>query len=331
MIYCIFVYHIMTLYHPDLITKSYIESKNVLFLCFGKRLKDDIIRDISSYLFEYSTGFALFEYKDYKLDYKRNNIRRHIIRGKFIGHPLEIIIKILSKFGKDTTNKEFNEILEKIDRVPNYQKIDLMECLTFIIKQNTRLIGDIIQSSDFHILYCLINQYVGEIQISKRCMIIRYIKVRDREEKYHKLLNIYLNKKIIKLEDYIVKNSQLTHIEDYITKKTLCYEKQLMINHNIIQFEISRFGFDNLFHNDKVIIPYILDLPNSVFVNNEKKVYELISVVIFDNIKKKYSCIIKEDDNQYYHYLYDRILKIDDNYFYDKTSSNAIGLFYRML
>ena len=52
---------------------------------------------------------------------------------------------------------------------------------------------------------------------------------------------------------------------------------------------------------------------------------------MYDNNKLEYSYIIKENDNNYYHYLYDKIIKTDDNYFDDNTSYNATHLFYRII
>lgn len=277
--------------------------------------------------------------KEYIIKYKRNNITKTIVREEFDGHPFEVLIRILSKFSKNTSNETFNQILKKINDVSNYQKIDLTECITFVINKSNRTIGDLIQPSDFSQWLSLINQNIAKININRSSKTIRYtIKTNGKYEKKNEIscMSYYVDGKLDTLEEYITKASYLRPVKEHDTGITHFYEKHLIINDDIIYLELSRYEITFLvdepirFINNRVKIPYILDLPESAFDNDEKYFYELISVVLFDDIEKKYSSIIKEGD-KYYHYLYDKIIECDDKYFDQKTAGNAIGLFYRKL
>ena len=100
--------------------------------------------------------------------------------------------------------------------------------------------------------------------------------------------------------------------------------------------QIKRFNinyannFSLIFDKTILNIPYILDLPDFVFYLEDKHIYELIAVIIYDYNIKQYSIIIKENNN-YFHYLYDHIIKTDNKYFYEKTVNNAIALIYRYI
>lgn len=330
----------MSIYRPAIFTEPYIESKNILSLCLEKYyiLGSNISNYITSFLKEYACGFALFNYKNYVIKYRENNIMETIVREHFIGHPFEVFIRILSKMGKNSSNKKFNKILKKINNIPNYQQIDLTKYINFIINKSNRLLTDLIQPPHFSLWLYLIDQDIAKLSINKYCKTIRYNKINDEYIKINEFrslrLKYYINEKTDKLEEYIIHNSYLTPSKENNTQIICFYEKHLIENDDIMYLDLNRYGFTFImdkpikFIYNKVKIPYILDLPESVFENSEKNLYELISVVIFDDNQNKYSSIIKQGD-KYYHYLYDKIIECDDQYFDEKTFYNAIGLFYR--
>lgn len=324
----------MTEYRPDIFTKSYIDSRNILALCY-RNLKKNISKIINSYLIEYATGFALFEYTEYNIN--------NIYRNKIIGHPIEPIIKIISKFNKKTKNEEFNKILNKINNIPNHKKINIEDLLTYFINLDKNFINMLFNFENFNYLFLYINEKI-ELNIELEISTIKYIKIKNNyindnfiKIKETKFNSIYLNKNLNTFEEYIIQRSNFNEIIiNNITGKNLCYIKQLIINSYIIKFEINRYDYDTnirelIFRKDRIKIPYILDLPDFVFDNNEKQKYELIAVIMYDSNELRYSYIIKEDDNNYYHYLYDKIIKTDDKYFDKYTSYNATELFYRMI
>ena len=331
----------MSIYRPAIFTDSYIESKNVLSLCLEKHLSfgSNITNYINNFLKEYASGFALFKYKEYVIKYTKNNIKKSKIIEKIDGHPFEVLIRILSKFRKNTSNETFNQILKNINNIPNYQQIDLMECINFIVKKSNRMVKDLIQLSDFSFWLYLINEDIAKLNINRSCKTISYIqntngKYIQKNEISYKIY--YIDGKLDTLEEYIIKRSRLTAYKKYNTQVIISYEQHLIINDDIIYLDLTRYAITFTMDNpvnfiyNKLRIPYILDLPDSVFENNEKYLYELISVILFDNIEKKYSSIIKEGD-KYYHYLYEEIIECNEQYFYEKTADNAIGLFYRKL
>ena len=317
----------MTVYKPDIFTSSYIDSRNILALCY-KDLDKNISRIIDSYLFEYDTGFANFDNREYII----NNQIIHKNKG---GHPLEPILILLSKYCRDTDNEIFNQILEKINNVHNNKKIDLTECLTYIIQKKRNIINELDKPSDYYIVYNLIDKYIGKIKIDNKHIYMRcirrnneYIEMIDRDE-----ISIILNKKLNSLAEIIIEKSQYNSIKEYRINRHIYLEKYLIINNNIITFTINRFLFNDVgltFDYNKLDIPYILNLPNFVFENNDKKQYELIAVIIYNNNLKQYSIIIKQNNN-FYHYLYDKIIEVDNKYFNEKTSSNSTQLYYKMI
>ena len=185
----------------------------------------------------------------------------------------------------------------------------------------------------------MINQDIAKININRSSKTIRYtIKTNGKFEKKNEIccMSYYVDGKLDTLEEYIIKSSYLRPIKEHDTGITRFYVKHLIINDDIIYLELPRYVNTSLvdepirFINHKVKIPYILDLPESAFNNDEKYFYELISVILFDDIEKKYSTIIKEGD-KYYHYLYDKIIECNNKYFDQKTTGNATGLFYQKL
>ena len=327
----------MTTFIPELFTTEYYDAKNILSLCYDKyfAIGKDVIKYIKQYLKSYAFGFAHFNYTKYTLICIKNNNTKLITRNEFIGHPFEVLIKILSKFNNSITNdSNFNKILQDINNTLNYTKIHLMECLKYIINKDYTLIHELFNPSDFSQLYSLINTRIANININRNTKRRICIKKNNKyvTTNYIGCLWYYLNNNLKTLEEYIIENSIYHSVKKYDTNKHLYYEKQLIINSNIILLEILRFEYNNksVLMKNKVKIPYILDLPEDVFENEIKQNYELYAVVIYDDYDKTYSCIIKEN-NKYYHYLYNIIIECDDNYFNKVTISNAINIFYKLI
>lgn len=331
----------MSIYRPNIFTESYIESKNILSLCFEKYLGLDssISNHITNFIKEYAIGFALFDYKEYVINCRRNNTTRTIVKEDFDGHQFEVLIRILSKLDKKTSNETFNQILQNINSTPNYKRIDLTECMTFIVNKSNSLLRDLIQPPYFSLLLYLVDQDIAKLNINKSCITVRYTKKRNGEyiqENEIRCMKYYIDGKMDTLEEYILKRSYLTPHKKHDSQIINFYEKHLIKNNDIIYLDLNRYAItfmiDNpiRFMHNRVRIPYILDLPKFVFEDDEKYLYELISVVLSNNTENRYSSIIKEGD-KYYHYLYDEIIECDDQYFNEKTAGNAIGLFYQKL
>jgi hypothetical protein len=323
----------MLIYIPNIYTKSYLNCKNILSLCLNKKLGNNIIKLINKFLFEYNTNFTLFDNKKYII----NNI---FIHKNYGGHPFELIILLLYKFNIYTSNEQFNKILKNMNTIPNFKKIDLTECLTYLIHKYRNIINELNKQTDFNIIYSMIDNNIGNIEISNIFKHIKYMhsKLYNKYNKYidDELLYFTPNKIYNKLENIITNKCEYQKkIINNLNNNNLYYEKYSIVADNFIMIQIKRFTieYSNNFNLkfDKTIleIPNILNLPDFVFYFEDKKIYELIAVIIYDYDIKQYSIIIKEYNN-YYHYLYDHIIKTDDKYFYEKTVSNAIALFYRI-
>lgn len=324
----------MTIYKPALFIKSYIDSKLIIKLCFEKSLGTNISNIIDNFLLEYATGFALYDIKEYIINDR--------IRNKRYGHPLEVIVRFLSKYYKKTNNNEFNKILEKISNVENYKKIDVEELLKFLINLDNSLYNLLFNPADFlFVMYEIIDKFNIDISMYGKSIFYKkmldnrfningiYIKSEGNSNNY-----TYKSNNLKKLEDCIIENSNFTDV-NLNNIKGLCYEKQLLINNNIIMINLIRYDINPhigmRFNSCNIIIPYILDLPDFVFVNNDKKKYELLFVVIYHDKKKMFSSIIKENNNKFYHYLFDKIIKVDDEYFNKNTINKACYIIYRMI
>lgn len=318
----------MSEYMSDIYTSSYIESKNVLSLCFNNKLRKDITNKIDEYLIEYATGFALFNNKEYKI----NGEFIHRNRG---GHPFEPLLKFISKYCMDSilfnmildSEIYFYNILDKINKVPNNQKIDLTECLSYMMRYNG--IKSILKNdADFcNLLVLFIGNYKLIRNISHTGVNRKHIKNIDGSYRKHTrpdLYTIYLPNDYNNLEDLIIQNSQYTKI-DIINIDHIIYEKTLIKSNDINYFNIER-GF---FEEKKLLkIPLVLALPEFVYVNNDKKILSLLAIVIYNIIKQQYSIIIKESDGKFYHHLHDKIIETDNDYFNYYTSQYSTGVFY---
>ena len=66
----------------------------------------------------------------------------------------------------------------------------------------------------------------------------------------------------------------------------------------------------------KLKIPKILDLPSFVFHNNDKF---------------GYSIVIRNNNDKYYHYLFNKINIIDNDFFEQKINHNTTYVFYKQI
>jgi len=78
-------------------------------------------------------------------------------------HPLEPLIKFLSIYGRNSNNIQFNNILEEIYNVPNYQEINLSKCINFLLKENNSYLNLLNRSADFYELFMEIIIYYKNI------------------------------------------------------------------------------------------------------------------------------------------------------------------------
>lgn len=299
----------MSLYIPKLYDNN-IDALNILSLCF-KYLLSDIKKIIYKYLLIESHGFALFEYKDYGI---YNNT-------ECIGTPIEPLIKFISKYCNNTSSIEFNNILNNINNVGNYKKIDLTEILIFLKKINNNIFFEIL---DFEDLLLIINSINLKINLS----ILKYTKINN---------NIF-KERIYSISDYIIIPNNDKCLESLIIEKSKFniiqfethqkYEKYLFNNNNIITFEILRLSNDNELNFNIIKIPKILNLPKKVFYS-KKYIYELIGVILIDEYNG-YSLIMKTN-NKFYHHLTDKILLVDDEYYEQFINKHCIRLFYKII
>jgi hypothetical protein len=312
----------MSEFNPGLYTQEYNESKNVLALCFHKYCTTII----DPYLREYNLGYATFEDKRYFI----NNKFVHYCSG-ISGHPFELIIKFLSIYGKNSNSQKFNDILTDIYNTPKKQYINLSECLMFF-SNNNYIMDELKQPTDFFELFILIinNSYAGIIGMINKL----YTSIKNRKYSRKTLSIVRPTYNIDNLSDYII--AQSNYIKNCsVNVDNTFYSKELIINSKIILIKIERVTIDLItgeidFLNDKFCIPKILDLPFFCFYKNEKFNYELIGVIIYDITRRKYSIIIKQD-NDFFHYLSDKIIKVDDAYFNDVIYHYAYGIIYKQI
>ena len=311
------------------LTQEYISNKNILTLCYSKILNKHIIYLIKLYLIKYEHGSALFENKPYII----NNIKYHENLG---GHPFPCIIRFMSKYNYfNNNNIIFNKILNNINNISNHKKIDLAECINFLILTTINIRKLNISCGPCDIL----NMIVPYIDNNSNCYnsMILYECNNNNETKVFNNLYIIFDEYQNNLEKILIKNSHYNNL-NINNENPNTYTKKLIMNSNIITFHIDRTYLDNIygicFSKYKLIIPKILDLPIFVFHNNEKKKYILVGVILYDRIYDGvhgYSIVIRENDNKYYHYLFNKIYIIDNIFFEQKINYNATHLFYKQI
>ena len=133
----------MSLFTPPIYSKQYYESKNVLSLCLHKYNPIEI----DQFLEKFDDNFAFFS----KNTYYFNNLFVHHCIGNS-GHPLQPIIKLLSTHCKNSNYPVLNSILLDIYNTPNYDKINLIECLTFLL-QDRDILCDLQDCTEFDIMF----------------------------------------------------------------------------------------------------------------------------------------------------------------------------------
>ena len=125
-------------YQPPKFTEEYINSKNIIKLCFNKKLGNNLSNNILTYINKYSTGFALFDDIFYKTS---SNKKLHHNKG---GHPFPLILRIFCEF-KDIINyknNSFNKFIEIMKNTSNYDKININDCLLYINNKYPEIIQE---------------------------------------------------------------------------------------------------------------------------------------------------------------------------------------------
>lgn len=300
----------MTLYTPDIYIKN-IDALNILSLCY-KNLVLDIKKNIYKYLLIEASGFALFKNGDYGIYYNEGG-----------GDPLEPLLKFISTYCRNTSCNIFNDILDRIYKTPNYKEIDLTECLLYLKKKDNTIFSKVL---DFEELLHKIN--FNCINININLSITKYIYNNDYKftEKLNSLCHYIIKPNNKNLYDLIIEKSNynIVRIND-----NYHFVKYIFNYNEIINFEIDRLTMDDELDFSIIEIPKILDLPESVFSDNYKYVYNLIGVILIDN-ENGYSLIMKTGYN-YYHHLLDKILLVNDEYFENFVYRHCIRLFYKKL
>ena len=305
------------------LTKEYISNKNVLDLCYSKILNKNILDLIKLYLIEYKHGLALFNNKSY-------TINNEIIHKNLGGHPFPSIIRFISKYNYfNNTNLKFNKILNDINKTPNHLKIDLIDCINFLILNKLNITELSIPCTPDDILLTLV-QYIDNTNNYYNTMV--YYKLHNNHEiiKFN-CLYLIINRNLNILEEILIKNSNYSATSNF-------YTKNLIKSSNIITFNINRSNYDDIhglrFNKHKLIIPKILDLPEYVFYNNDKNIYILIGIILYDKVYDNiygYSIVIRKNNNKYYHYSFNNIYIIDNDFFEQKINYNATNLFYKQI
>jgi hypothetical protein len=303
-------------YKPEIYTKKYFENKYLVIFYLNKKVGINLTKKIHEYYIEYATGFALFKRKKYIIE----------------NHSIEPIIKFLSLYCKNTSNKTFNKILEKINNTPNIQKIDLLECFTFLIKY---INYSLINNSNFENLLYLIHDLITKLNIYAYSQIHFICSKKEN--------NKYISQEIIRIYGIVLEYNDINNtLENIIIKRSLYklgkysnlyYEKSLIITNKIFTIIIQREAFNNIGHlfvvSTYIKIPKILDLPDFVFFT-KKEIYELIGVVIYDLNTKNYPMIIKQN-NKFFYYFNNQIIEINNKTFDVITGCRSHMLFYKIL
>lgn len=317
-------------FKPTLYTRQYYESQNVFKLCLDKYNLNKY--EINAFIKEYNLGYATFEQTKY-LDENRQIM--HNCSG-ICGHPFESIIKFLSIYGKNSNCTIFNDILLNIYDTPTNNNINLKDCLIYFNKQDE--IKEMLKKNhaDFDILFLKIYHKLYQDKINVSNMYITC--TRNLKHNQKSIFNIYLENKYDNLTDYLINKSNYNKIifanPEFANTNEHYYEKTLIINTDIIYMTIGRLWIDShgekIYKNDKMIIPKKLKLPYFCFYDNIVQNYELIGIVMCDFQKKNYSIIINQNNN-YFHYLNEGILQVDDDYFNTIIATEAWGVFYKAI
>ena len=316
----------MKLIKSEKYIESYINSCNILFLCFNK-INKDILNKIKLYLLEYATGFALFN-KKIIIDNIEYNFEDKI------NYSINYVFRLLSKFPIIMNKKNtFSHIIQNINKVPNIQIVDLTP-LYYILFKNRIIKYEIIDSTDFNEIFLLINKYICKLNIELGIQKY-YIKNNDNlinneiKKRFSLIFIIDNNNKYNNIEDIIIDNCGNYKLVNIYDNDINIIDKQyemLLISHNndILYIELLRMIYN------KVIINKIITLPPFIFINNTKFYkYELFGLILYNN--HLYSLIIKEKNNKFYHYIQDNIYEINDDEFDNLTAYNCTNIFYKKI
>jgi hypothetical protein len=322
-------------YQPQKITEEYINSKNIIKLCFNKKLYDNnILNNILTYINKYATGFALFDDIFYKTS---SNKKLYHNEG---GHPFELILRILYEL-KDIINSKnniFNEFIKHIHNTYNYNKININECLLYINNKFPRIIKEYLSKpADFIELLYVIDQYIYKNKINKlTSTYTKTVVCNNCNNKLDSELIIATNDIYplnISLLHFIKKESNFIECNNSMGRCNKCrsndiYYKKIINCKKIINFNFKRVDFNK---NGKVeILSYPIDisetltLPFFVCDTNKLTIYNLKFIICY--IDDQYSIIIKKDC-LWYHYHKDYIIKVTFNYILE-NSINITGLIY---
>ena len=307
-------------------TESYVEEKNIISLCLNNIIiYKDIRNIISSYLLNYSTGLSKFIIEEYTI----NNINYKFKHS--INHPIYCILRLLSKYNFTTnTNVEFNQILTNINNTPNYKNIELDICFNYLINKNKKILTYIKKPTSISGLLHFINIYISKLNLSSNFITYSYSK--NNNYIFNKSICspcIEIDTNFITLEDLLI-NTLGKYIKDNNS-----YDKRLIDTSNdIIYFELNRFNLNENcgigYNTSILLISKILNLPPFLFYKNKHFKLELLCIILYHINVKQYSIIIK-DNNDYFHFFNNKIILVNDSYFYDIISKYSNILFYKKI
>ena len=316
-------------YRPSKFTEEYINLKNIIKLCLNKKIYDNnILNNILKYVNKYDTGFALFDDIFYKT---LSNKKLHYNNG---GHPFELILRIFCEL-KDVINilkcdtNLFNKFIKYISNIPNYNKININECLLYINDKYPKIIENYLdQPTSFTELLNVIDKKIYNYKIKKltstykkkivcnNCNSIIFI---------HGIPTNDIYPLCGSLLDQIKKESNFF---EYNNRKcgecrsNDIYYKQVIKCNKIIHFEIRRLSFNEKWQCGILTysfdFPKILKLPFFVCENNKQTIYNLKFIICY--IDNKFSIIIKKDNKSlWYHYYKDYILEVAFDYILENS------------
>jgi len=271
-------------YKISIYDDKYINEKNILSLCFNKKINNNCISIIKLFLLKYKLGLAIYNIKDilnHPILLPKSN---YIIN--IINHPILYILKILPKYNLiEKSENIFNKLLYDINNVSLNNLINLNNILDYLFDKKINL--------NYSIYYLLdyINKYITNINISLNSIELVYNKYNNKYYLNRSFCEnvIELNDNKNNLYDLILNNyGKYNKIDDNI------FIKKLLINDNdVIYFYIDRLISDK----NELIIPKILDLPPFVFNNELNIKFKLITIFIYHDNIKQYSIIIEDNNN----------------------------------
>jgi hypothetical protein len=278
----------MQYYKSDKYTENYINSCNILNLCFYNKLEENIITIIKIYLLEYATGFAIFN-KSFMINNKEYNFKNRI------GHAIDYIPKLLSKIPILMYSiNDFSNIIKNINHIPNINIVDLNNLYSILFKKKC-IKNNILYFSNFHELLCQINHHICKLNLSN--IIIKLYKKNDNnlikyDEYIQNKLTIYI--KYINdnnIEDIIINNCNNYKVAKIYNYNNINSEKKYsktLLSHtdDILLIELSRIIYNNTVstYNNNITINKIITLPPFVFINNIYfHTYELNALLLNNN------------------------------------------------